>query len=317
MTNLLTPPTNQINQPRIAVLLAVFNGIQYIQQQLESICWQEGVEVEIFISVDLSSDGSEAWVSKQALSNSRIHVLPHGQRFGGAAPNFFRLIKEVSFDSFDYVCFADQDDIWLPKKLLRAVEILGDVKTSIKAYSSNAIAFWDDGRTAFICKSQAQTQWDYLFEAAGPGCTYVLKSDLAKEVQKIIAANQEQINLIGLHDWFIYAYARSRSYVWIIDNQALIHYRQHSHNQVGMNSGLKAFMHRARKVSSGWALGQSALIARIIGMEHVPFVKNWISGKPWGLLCLSCSFWACRRRVRDKFLFLLTCLFLALKGWWP
>ena len=167
---------------------------------------------------------------------------------------------------------------------------------------------------AFIKKSQAQTQWDYLFEAAGPGCTYVLKVDLAKEIQQLVVSDQERIDLIGLHDWFIYAYTRSKGYGWVIDDQALIQYRQHSNSQVGMNSGLKAFMHRARKVSSGWALGQSALIAKIIGMENNPFVKTWISGKPWGLLCLACSFWSCRRRVRDKFLFLLTCLFLAMKG---
>lgn len=294
------------------MLLAVFNGVAYLQKQIDSIFSQEGVDVEIFVSVDLSTDGSEKWIDQFALADSRMHVLPHGQKFGGAAPNFFRLFRDISFDDFDYICLSDQDDIWLPNKLVRAHQVV--IKRYALAYSSNAVAFWDDGKEAFINKSQPQTRWDYLFEAAGPGCTYVLRKSLAKEIQKLVTSDQLNINKIGLHDWFIYAYARSKSYAWVIDDQALIYYRQHSNNQVGMNSGLKAFMHRARKVSSGWALGQSALIARIIGMENVPFVKRWISGKPWGLLCLSCSFWACRRRVRDKFLFLLTCLFLAMKG---
>ena len=294
------------------MLLAVFNGVAYLQKQIDSIFSQEGVDVEIFVSVDLSTDGSEKWIDQFALADSRMHVLPHGQKFGGAAPNFFRLFRDISFDDVDYICLSDQDDIWLPNKLVRAHQVV--IKRYALAYSSNAVAFWDDGKEAFINKSQPQTRWDYLFEAAGPGCTYVLRKSLAKEIQKLVTSDQLNINKIGLHDWFIYAYARSKSYAWVIDDQALIYYRQHSNNQVGMNSGLKAFMHRARKVSSGWALGQSALIARIIGMENVPFVKRWISGKPWGLLCLSCSFWACRRRVRDKFLFLLTCLFLAMKG---
>lgn len=307
-------PGRHPKQFKVAILLAVFNGVEYLQQQIDSLLSQEGVDVDLFISVDVSTDGSEGWVDRLALADPRIHILPHGQKFGGAAPNFFRLLRDISFDSYDFVCFADQDDIWLPRKLLRAAEVLGSNASAIAAYSSNAIAFWEDGRTAFIKKSQAQTQWDYLFEAAGPGCTYVLKADLAKEIQHLVVSEQERIDLIGLHDWFIYAYARSKGYGWVIDDQALIQYRQHSNNQVGMNSGLKAFMHRARKVSSGWALGQSALIAKIIGMENNPFVKTWISGKPWGLLCLACSFWSCRRRVRDKFLFLLTCLFLAMKG---
>ena len=313
---MIAPQSTQENlhKPKVAVLLAVFNGVQYLQKQLDSIFEQEGVDVDIYISVDASKDGSEAWVDGQALSDARIHVLPHGHKFGGAAPNFFRLIRDVSFNEFDYVCFADQDDIWLPQKLARALQLLGQNESSIKAYSSNAVAFWADGKTAFINKSQPQTEWDYLFEAAGPGCTYVLSKVLAKEIQELVIREKSSVNLIGLHDWFMYAYARSKGYLWIIDDQALIRYRQHSNNQVGMNSGLKAFMHRARKVSSGWALGQSALIARIIGLENVPFVKRWISGKPWGLICLSCSFWTCRRRLKDKFLFLLTCLFLAMKG---
>ena len=298
--------------PSVAVLIAVFNGIQYLEEQIASILAQEGVNIKIFVSVDISSDGSEEWVNEKTLVDTRIQALTHGQKFGGAAPNFFRLFRDASFDSFDYVCLSDQDDIWLPNKLARAHQLIID--RSAQAYSSNAIAFWEAGRTAFIDKSQPQTKWDYLFEAAGPGCTYVLGAPLALEIQAIARHQPSEIGAIGLHDWFIYAYARSRGYCWVIDDQALIYYRQHSQNQVGMNSGLKAFMHRARKVSSGWALGQSALIAKIIGMENDPFVKNWITGSPKGLYKLSFSFWSCRRRLRDKFLFLMTCVYLALKG---
>lgn len=298
--------------PRVAVLLAIFNGVRYLNEQVDSILQQKDVDLEVFISVDSSSDGSEIWADEKSLANQRIHVLPHGKKFGGAAPNFFRLFREVSFDAFDYVCLSDQDDIWLPNKLARAHQLL--TKNSAHAYSSNAIAFWENGKTAFIKKSQAQTKWDYLFEAAGPGCTYFFTASLAKEVQSLIINKAHEVASIGLHDWFIYAYARSKDYRWIIDSQALIRYRQHSQNQVGMNSGLKAFLHRARKVSSGWALSQSALIAKIIGMEDIPFVKIWSSGSPQGLLRLSISFWSCRRRMRDKFLFLLTCIYLALNG---
>jgi rhamnosyltransferase len=309
------PSTLSMGNPvklRFAVLLAAYNGIAYLQEQIDSILLQEGVMVELFISVDISIDGSERWIDEIALDDSRIHVLPHGQKFGGAAPNFFRLFRDVSFNNFDYISLSDQDDIWLPQKLLRAQQVLEG--RSAQAYSSNALAFWEDGKTAFICKSQAQTQWDYLFEAAGPGCTYVLKIALAKEIQLVAIEKLGDIAMVGLHDWFIYAYARSKGYRWHIDDQALIHYRQHSQNQVGINSGLKAFVHRARKVSSGWALKQSILIARLIEVENVPFVKRWIDSRPLDLCLLSFSFWSCRRRLRDKFLFLMTCLYLAFTG---
>jgi len=107
----LSPFNKDIANPKVAILLAIFNGVQYLQEQLESILNQEHVAVEVFVSVDASSDGSEQWIEEKALSDVRIHILSHGQRFGGAAPNFFRLIREIDFSSFDYVSLADQDDI--------------------------------------------------------------------------------------------------------------------------------------------------------------------------------------------------------------
>ncbi|WP_216275249.1 glycosyltransferase [Polynucleobacter sp. 31A-FELB] len=297
---------------KVAVLLAAFNGMAWLDEQLASILNQEGVLVTVFISVDQSSDGTEAWFDLQAARDVRLRVLPHGRVFGSAAPNFFRLFQEVDLSEFDYVCLSDQDDIWSPEKLSRATQVLA--QEGVVAYSSNAIAFWEDGRTALVNKSQAQVRWDYLFEAAGPGCTYVFKASLAWEIKQFIASHGQEINQVGLHDWLIYAYVRSRGYRWTIDHQALIYYRQHSQNQVGVNAGLKGFMRRASKVSSGWALTQAALIARMIGADKAPFVRSWIAGGSLGLLRLSLDFWNCRRRFRDKFIFLFSCLYLALFG---
>ncbi|SMG62737.1 hypothetical protein BMETH_127311361915, partial [methanotrophic bacterial endosymbiont of Bathymodiolus sp.] len=40
--------------PNIAVLLAAYNGSNYLEDQLESILRQSGVELSIYISIDLS-----------------------------------------------------------------------------------------------------------------------------------------------------------------------------------------------------------------------------------------------------------------------
>ena len=101
--------------PKIAVCLAAFNGTHWLTEQLDSILAQTGVAVTVFVSVDVSNDGTEDWVDVRAQADSRIVVLPHGENFGGAARNFFRILREVDLSKFDYVSFADQDDIWLPK----------------------------------------------------------------------------------------------------------------------------------------------------------------------------------------------------------
>ena len=101
------------NIPSIAVLLAAYNGEQYINEQLNSILNQEGVQLSIFISVDKCND-STLCIVNDYLSRfpEEITILPYGKQYGSAGQNFVRLLSDVQFDHYDYVSFADQDDIW-------------------------------------------------------------------------------------------------------------------------------------------------------------------------------------------------------------
>lgn len=102
--------------PRFAVLLAAYNGMQWLPEQLDSILSQVGVDVTVYVSTDRSSDGTYAWVCDVADTDPRVVPLTYGEVFGGAAKNFFRLLRDVDLEPFDYIAFADQDDIWLPDK---------------------------------------------------------------------------------------------------------------------------------------------------------------------------------------------------------
>lgn len=297
-------------QPRFLVLLAAYNGMQWITEQVDSILAQRDVAVTLLISVDSSSDGTEAWVSALAESDSRIKYLPHGEKFGGAARNFFRLINEAELEGFDFFSFADQDDIWLPDKLFRASELIAS--TAVQGYSGNVTAFWPDGRETLIVKSQPQVEFDHFFEAAGPGCTYVISKELFSGLQRHIASRFVEMQSVTLHDWFCYAFSRTHGYRWVIDNRSYMRYRQHENNQVGVNNGLKAFRKRLSQVFDGWWLSQAALIARLNEVESSPFVHSWIKLRRLGLLRLALSGCRCRRRNRDKLVFTLLCLALAI-----
>lgn len=298
--------------PRVVVCLAAFNGMEWLPAQLDSILAQTGVAVTVVLSVDLSTDGTEAWLDARACGEQRLLVLPHGEQFGGAARNFFRLVRDVDLSTFDYASFADQDDLWPPDKLSRAHEVLST--TGADAYSSNVTAFWPNGRQVVIEKSQPQQRWDFLFEAAGPGCTYVMRRPLANALQDLIKLRWAEVQQIGLHDWFTYAFARARGYRWTIDDHAGMLYRQHENNQVGVNQGWRARRHRVGKVLSGWGLDQSALIAELVGLGEHTFVKRWSGGERAGYFWLAWHGRQCRRRGRDKLLFVLSCLALSLLG---
>lgn len=301
-------------KPALAVCLAAFNGRQHLPEQLASICDGRQLSSVVYVSVDRSTDGTEDWITKRAAAEPQLQVLPHGLHFGGAARNFFRLLRDVNFSSYDYIAFADQDDIWEPNKLARAVQVLGD--TGAHGYSSNVTAFWPDGRQRLIQKAQAQVQWDHLFEAAGPGCTYVMRRELAQALQQRVRAQWEQIQAVELHDWFTYAFARTNGFRWFIDDFSGLKYRQHSNNQVGVNMGLRAFWHRAKKVLRGDAIAQARLVARLVGQGEHPFVQRWSekNGR-LGVLWLALQASRCRRRRRDQWLFALACTASALLGW--
>ena len=297
---------------KVVILLAAFNGEEWIQAQIESIQKQENISPVIFISLDKSNDNSLTLCRLFEENHHEVKLLKFGENFGGAAPNFFRLIRDIKMTDFDYVAFSDQDDIWSSNKLSTSIETLK--KHQCDGYSSNVTAFWSDDRKILIDKAHPQVQWDYLFESAGPGCTFVMTQKLAIELQKFVRANKEAMSSVWLHDWFTYAFARAHGYKWYIDKQPSMLYRQHESNQVGVNSGYKAFLHRARFVLSGKALEQSILIARLCGLESHPFVDRWSNLSRWGMLYLAFNANKCRRKASEKVVFMFSCLLLAVIG---
>ncbi|MEN9434988.1 MAG: hypothetical protein RLZZ422_2577 [Pseudomonadota bacterium] len=303
---------DNFNKPQIVVLLAAYDGKSWLKEQVDSISRQENINIFIYISIDPSTDNTEFLCHQLAEQNSNITVLPDIGKFGSAAPNFFRLLRDVDFSEFNYIAFADQDDIWHSDKLSRAVQML--TKHDCDGYSSNFTAFWPDGRKKLINKAQPQVEWDYLFQSPGPGCTFVLTKKLVLELQGFVRNNKEPMSSVWQHDWFIYAFARSHSYKWYIDKYSSMLYRQHENNQVGVNTGYKAFLYRMRFVLSGKALEQSVLLVRLCGLSSYPFVNRWCDLSRRGFFYLAFNAYKCRRKPSEKILFLLSCLLLSVIG---
>lgn len=294
--------------PRVAVLLAAYNGMSWLEEQLDSIQRQAAVAVSVFISVDASSDDTEAWCAAYTQRHPNTTLLAPAGPFGGAAGNFFRLIRDVDCSDVDYVAFADQDDIWYADKLDRAVSTLKS--GHLDAYSSNVVAFWPDGRRLLLDKAQPQVRWDYLFEAAGPGCTYVMTRRLANALKVSVRDQWDLVQHVDLHDWYCYAFARTHDFKWFIDPVPGLDYRQHGHNQIGANASLVSFTARLRRIVNNWWPEQVMLIGRLAGNSTMfePQRTRRLS-----FLRLIPKAGQCRRRTRDKFLFVIACLAAALR----
>ncbi len=286
--------------PKVAVLLAAYNGEKWIEEQVVSILNQKHVNVTLYISVDLSVDNTFDLVEKMGLDHSNIITLHYGGHYGSAAANFFRLIDDIDFSCYDYIAFSDQDDIWLDMKLERAVLKLG--VSECAAYSSDATAFWPDGKERLLKKSYKQCKYDHFFESPGPGCTFVFKSSVLQGFQldfKSISHFSAQVTTN--HDWYLYAYVRQKGLTWYIDDCPTIRYRQHSNNVMGVNSGIKNYVSRIKMVRSQWYRKQVEVVVE----SFAPELKHKLLNR----FFLIFNFHKLRRRPRDRIALLFMLLF--------
>ncbi|OAT31374.1 alpha-L-Rha alpha-1,3-L-rhamnosyltransferase [Buttiauxella brennerae ATCC 51605] len=282
---------------KIAVLLAVYNGREWIDEQINSILNQEGVNLDIYVSVDVSSDSSYEYLLEKYSHYSNVFLLPYGNRFGSAGKNFYRLLQDSPLENYDYISFSDQDDIWTYNKLKHAINSLKS--KNVEAYSSNVIAFWEDGRQVLINKAQAQGKYDYIFEAAGPGCTYVFSKKLAIHFKEFLTNNLDVQN-IALHDWILYAFARRNGYSWWIDNDSWMMYRQHSNNQVGANNSIAAAIKRFTLAKKGWYKNEVYKISHELNLDNLRVIKELKKNNFSRLLYLFSNIKELRRRNRDR-----------------
>lgn len=216
--------------PKVAVLLATHNGDKYLKCQLASIISQVGVDVTVYISDDSSTDGTMNYIKNICLPNVKIL---NQRNVNSPALNFLNFFIDDFVLKFDYYAFADQDDIWMPNKILKGIECLKSQKAN--CYSSDLIIFKENNSKhyfGYLRKSSFQKKYDYLFQGASAGCTYLIDLTAFQLIHNLILKYGIEKNIIS-HDWFIYAICRSHNLKWHMDKSAYILYRQHNSNAYG------------------------------------------------------------------------------------
>jgi rhamnosyltransferase len=302
---------------KVAVLLAVSNGIPWLKYQLDSLVNQHNVDIDIFVSLDNSFDDSNKLIINYSKNYENIFIINENINFKSASKNFIYLISQLNINNYNFVALSDQDDIWNLNRLNIGCNQL--INKDVDGYSTDVNAFWTY-RNIYVKKSYEQTKYDYLFESPGPGCTFILTSKLFTHLQDFINDNYSKINLLGdgQHDLFIYAFARSNNYKWYIDNIASIDYRQHSNNYLGVNYGFKAYFLRFKLVINGWAFNQSKFIAKLLYKDdqkikdNSNIVRALTEKNKINYILLAINYRYCRRRNRDKIIFLLLCILMSI-----
>ncbi len=99
--------------PSVAVVVATFNGEEWIEAQLRSISSQTRLPERLIISDDGSTDGTVAVVREFARDAPFDVMLVDGPH-AGPDLNFWSAAQHANTE---VIAWCDQDDVWHPKKL--------------------------------------------------------------------------------------------------------------------------------------------------------------------------------------------------------
>lgn len=225
---------------KVQILMSTYNGEKYLREQIDSLLAQKYEPIEILIRDDGSKDGTCEIIKEYAKRFDNIK--PFYEENLGVNGSFFTLL---SYSDADYIAFCDQDDIWLPEKIEKAVNRLSNT-TKPTLYCSNKILVDSDGNTikANDFKRLKPGFKNALVESICTGCTIVMNRKLADDVRSNIP--KQAI----IHDWWVYLVASYTGNV-IYDKGAYIKYRQHANNVLGQSAGfLGTIKDKARYLKS-------------------------------------------------------------------
>lgn len=92
--------------PKISIIIPVYNVAQYLSRCLDSILSQTLVEIEIICIDDFSNDGSQAILDHYAVNDPRIIVVRHSGNKG----ILMARKSGVRIASGEFILFVDSDD---------------------------------------------------------------------------------------------------------------------------------------------------------------------------------------------------------------
>jgi rhamnosyltransferase len=269
---------------KVIVLLATYNGAEFLLDQIQSIQGQTISNWTLLVRDDGSEDNTRDVLEKLAAKDTRIRCIHDTRGCLGAARNFGELMRIAWVEGADIIFFSDQDDVWLPTKMMKQIDALDEMEdsygreTPILVYSDLEVV---DRWLQPIHHSFMRYQ----------GLTHEAQSSLRVLVtQNFVTGCATVINrpllelavpfppYILVHDWWLALCAAACGEIGY-QKASLILYRQHKSNQIGAQQSWSSInpwfsATRRRWKAEGWPLfkatGQAALLSERIVSREIP-----------------------------------------------
>lgn len=111
----------------ISIVMPAYNSAQYIEQSIESVLKQSYKNWELIIVDDCSIDDTYKIVEKLCITEERIKLFRMNENSGVAMARNFA----ISMSRGKYIAFLDSDDLWLPDKLEKQLNLMQEKKAVI------------------------------------------------------------------------------------------------------------------------------------------------------------------------------------------
>ncbi|MEE1059148.1 MAG: glycosyltransferase family 2 protein [Treponema sp.] len=215
---------------KINILLATYNGERYIEQQILSLLAQTERSWTCYIHDDGSTDNTVEIIKKWANIDKRIVLIEDGVSLKNAGKNFLHLLK---YSKSDFVCFCDQDDVWLDSKLEKLFSTIKQKNNTIPQVVFSNAYLWDDDKNFIHDKAILafpKRCKDLLFLNCGiQGASCIFN----KKMKDILI---NDLIYMCMHDYYL---TLAGIFLGEIDyiNENLMLYRQHSNNVTGNADG--------------------------------------------------------------------------------
>jgi glycosyltransferase involved in cell wall biosynthesis len=216
----------------VSVVLSTFNGAAYLPEQLDSLLGQTYSNLAIHVRDDGSSDETRRILQHYAAKHPKIR-LAFGTRLG-VTRSFFNLLQHTEPHS-QYFAFCDQDDVWHPGKVERAVWHLSQLQHGVPALYCCRLEYVDEklGHLKYSRLPRKTLQFENaLVENCATGCTVVLN----RVARDLITSRLPKIPV--RHDWWCYL-AVSAFGTIVYDATPGVKYRLHGANDTGAGTSLR------------------------------------------------------------------------------
>ncbi len=227
------PPILTMN-PTVNILLSTYNGEKFLSQQLDSLLAQSYPNLLIHIRDDGSSDSTMQLLESYRKVHSNI-LVTRGENLG-AAKSFFHLLLHAD-NTCDYFAYCDQDDVWKPDKIERAVEFHQRLNASCPALYFSEFEIVDE-HLRRIGSSKPTRHYDFktaLLQNIPFGCTQVWN----KAAQNFLSRYPPAF--FYMHDWWNFLVISGIGKI-LYDPSETLYYRLHGKNVFGQTTSFSARM---------------------------------------------------------------------------